>query len=244
MHWRRPLRARGACPTVDSQPVPRKPKRAVQSAASRGRAPDPRAEGPARPPSLRIIGGTHRGRKLEYDGDERTRPMKDRVREAVFNLLGPEVAGTLAVDLFAGTGALGLEALSRGAARAVFFEQHFPTADVIRRNAKALGVEAQVDLLAADTFIRFRRTVNLADPAAPEVAWVVFCSPPFDFYVSRCQDMLTLIGTLVAAAPPGSQFVVEADARFDFGLLPQDTAWSIHDYPPARVGIWPRPRRS
>ncbi len=63
------------------------------------------------PTVLRIIGGVHRGRKLEYSGDPRTRPMKDRVREAVFNLLGPDVAGKYVIDLFAGTGALGLEAL-------------------------------------------------------------------------------------------------------------------------------------
>ena len=66
---------------------------------------------------LRIVGGRFRGRKLLYSGDFRTRPMKDRLREAVFNLVGPAVAGMHAIDLFGGTGALGLEALSRGAAR-------------------------------------------------------------------------------------------------------------------------------
>src|SRR5947207_6491605 len=77
---------------------------------------------------LRIIGGSLRGRKISYSGEVRTRPMKDRVREAVFNLLGAQVAGTQAIDLFAGTGALGLEALSRGAAQATFIDRHLPTA--------------------------------------------------------------------------------------------------------------------
>ncbi|HEV3021024.1 MAG TPA: RsmD family RNA methyltransferase [Pirellulales bacterium] len=194
------------------------------------------------PVSLRIIGGTLRGRKLEYGGQPRTRPMKDRVREAVFNLLGPHVAGKLAVDLFAGTGALGLEALSRGAIRAVFFEQHFPTAELIRRNARTLGVESQVEVVAADTFIRFRRTVDLATSADPDLGWVVFCSPPFEFYARRRDDMLSLVGTLLSAAPPQSQFVIEADNRFDFGVLPQAAAWLVREYPPARVGIWPRRR--
>src|SRR5919199_1250279 len=76
---------------------------------------------------LRIIGGTLRGRKIKYSGDVRTRPMKDRVREAVFNLLGPQVSGSHAIDLFAGTGALGFEAISRGALRATFIERHYPT---------------------------------------------------------------------------------------------------------------------
>ena len=76
---------------------------------------------------LRIVGGKLRGRPLAYSGDQRTRPMKDRVREAVFNLLGPAVVGSHAIDLFAGTGALGLEAISRGAVRATFLERHLPT---------------------------------------------------------------------------------------------------------------------
>src|SRR5437868_14777408 len=80
---------------------------------------------------LRIIGGSRRGRKLQYSGDVRTRPMKDRVREAVFNLLGPQIAGSHAIDLFAGTGALGLEAISRGASKATFIERHLPTAKLI-----------------------------------------------------------------------------------------------------------------
>src|SRR5271165_4697735 len=77
---------------------------------------------------VRIIGGKFRRRKLEYSGDLRTRPMKDRVREALFNLLGTAVEGKLAIDLFAGTGALALEAISREATRAIFIERHQPTA--------------------------------------------------------------------------------------------------------------------
>src|SRR5262245_47435808 len=72
----------------------------------------------------RIIGGTLRGRKLLFAGDARTRPMKDRVREALFNLLADAVRGKHAIDLFAGTGALGLEAISRGASGATLVERH------------------------------------------------------------------------------------------------------------------------
>ena len=97
-----------------------------------------RGQSPPTPP--RIIGGQLRGKKLFYSGDDRTRPMKDRVREAVFNLLGPAVVGKHALDLFAGTGALGFEALSRGAAAATFVERHFPTADHLRQTAASLGV--------------------------------------------------------------------------------------------------------
>src|SRR5208283_379410 len=118
---------------------------------------------------VRIIGGKFRGRKLEYSGDLRTRPMKDRVREALFNLLSTAVAGKVAIDLFAGTGALGLEALSRGASRAVLIERHRPTAETIRRNSTTLGVEAIVDVTSADTFLWARRLPDLG--GAP---WLVF----------------------------------------------------------------------
>src|SRR3989304_1596677 len=68
---------------------------------------------PAETMGLRIISGRFRGRKLQYSGDRRTRPMKDRLRETVFNIIGDEVLGAHAIDLFAGTGALGLGAISR-----------------------------------------------------------------------------------------------------------------------------------
>lgn len=181
---------------------------------------------------LRIIGGVYARRKLHYAGDPRTRPMKDRVREALFNLVGPDVKGTHAIDLFAGTGALGLEAISRGAARATFFEQHFPTADIIRNNAASLGVEAVCQVFAANTFLAFRRPREMGTEP-----WLIFCSPPYDFYVDRLEELLALLTTLVDKAPPGSTFVVEADARFDYAQLPGDLEWDVREYPPARVGI-------
>lgn len=227
--------------------MPRKPRPKADKTAARGsHRPDnpersrarPSGAAPARPSGvLRIIGGVHRGRTLAYSGDPRTRPMKDRVREAVFNLVGAEVAGKFALDLFAGTGALGLEALSRGASGALFLEQHFPSADLIRRNAAALGLADAVEVAPADTFIFFRRGINL--PArSQDAAWLVFCSPPFEFYVSRREEMLELIGKLLSSAPPQSLFVVESDARFDFAELPQAADWDVREYPPARVGVF------
>ncbi|MBI2826058.1 MAG: RsmD family RNA methyltransferase [Planctomycetia bacterium] len=181
---------------------------------------------------LRIVGGSLARRRLKYAGDPRTRPMKDRVREAVFNLIGPAVAGKHAIDLFAGTGALALEAISRGAARATLVERHYPTAAVIGENVAALAVESAVQVVTADVFIWSRRLPDLGP--AP---WVVFCSPPYDFYVDRRADVLALVTRLLESAPAESIFVVEADARFDYGALPSPEAWDIRDYPPARVGI-------
>jgi 16S rRNA (guanine(966)-N(2))-methyltransferase RsmD len=182
----------------------------------------------------RIIGGTLGGRKLIFAvSQDRTRPMKDRTREAVFNLVGPSARGKHAIDLFAGTGALGFEALSRGAARATLIEQHFPTAAVIRRNAAELGVREQTEVLAASAFI-WAQEEGL-DHATP---WLIFCSPPYAFYVERREAMLALIITLVGRAPAESIFVVEADRRFDMAQLPAAEQWDVREYPPAVVAIY------
>jgi 16S rRNA (guanine966-N2)-methyltransferase len=182
---------------------------------------------------LRIVGGKFGGRKLQYGGDPRTRPMKERLREAIFNLLGPSIKKKYAIDLFAGTGALGLEAISRGAGGATLIEQHFPTAKIIRRNVDLLEVAEIVDIVTANVFIWRQRK-----PPLPETPWVVFCSPPYDFYVTRSDEMLALIGGLLEAAPAESLFVVEADSRFDFDLLPDAPSWNVRTYSRAVVGLY------
>ena len=181
--------------------------------------------------SVRIIGGRLRGRRLAYHGDPRTRPMKDRVREAVFNLVATEVQGKEVLDLFAGTGALGLEAISRGAARAVLIEQHFPTVRLIQANLAAIGVAEQVEVVAGNAFFWAPR---LRTPQGP---WLIFCSPPYDFYVERADEMLDLIRSLLRRAPAESVLVVEADERFDARQLPDADRWEMRTYPPAVVAI-------
>ncbi len=185
---------------------------------------------------VRIIGGTLRGLKLRYLGDPRTRPMKDRVREALFNLLGDDLQGAFVLDLFAGTGALGFEALSRGAERCVFFEQHFPTARAIELSAERFQVAERCEVVPANTLVQFRRPAPFAtDPL--DRPWVVFCSPPYDFYVQRTEPMLQLIESLLERAPKARTLVVECDDRFAIEQLPQSDAWQVRDYPPARVAI-------
>ena len=159
--------------------------------------------------------------------------MKDRVREALFNRLANAVGGKYAIDLFAGTGAMGLEAISRGAKAATFVERHFPTAAVIRQNAQALGVASQCTILPANTLLWAKRL-----PALPAEPWLVFCSPPYEFYVSNRTEMLAILTALCEQAPPSSIFCVEADERFDFALLPHSPDWDVRSYPPAEVGIW------
>ena len=158
--------------------------------------------------------------------------MKDRVREAVFNLLGSSVIGSHAIDLFAGTGALGFEAISRGAARATFIERHFPTAKLIERNGAAIGVTDKIEVVFGDAF-----RWSSEFPFDEAGMLTVFCSPPYDFYVERPAEMIELIQRWVEGSPPGSQIVVEADERFDMQMLPRADAWDVRKYAPAVVGI-------
>ncbi len=99
---------------------------------------------------MRIIAGEYRGRHIEGPAGRATRPMLDRVREALFSTLGPQVDGALVLDLFAGTGSLGLEALSRGAARVRCVERHGPTRAVLVANARALGCAERVEATGGD----------------------------------------------------------------------------------------------
>jgi 16S rRNA (guanine966-N2)-methyltransferase len=148
--------------------------------------------------------------------------------------LGRAVQGTHAIDLFAGTGALGLEAVSRGALSATFIEQHFPTARIIEQNAATLQVTAHTSVVGASVFAWVCRQPWLGLPVRP---WTVFCSPPYDFYEQRQEEMLSLLRTVHEHAPPQSWFVVEADARFDFELLSSLGTWDVRTYPPSVVGI-------
>lgn len=176
----------------------------------------------------RIIGGSLRGRRLEFSPDPRTRPMKDRVRESLFDLVGTRAVGAIAIDCFAGSGAIGFEALSRGAVRAIFCERHFPTADLLRKSARSLGVEDRVEVKTGDVLLWPKRLPLL--PA--EAPWLVFISPPWEFFQSRPADVSALVESLRLAAPPGSTFVVEADTAFDAAALPSGK-WEARPIPPA-----------
>ena len=208
---------------------------------------------------LRIIGGKYRGTKLAYEPHRKlntpeasgtsglvTRPMKHRVREAIFNLIGTELEGMHAIDVFAGTGALGLEALSRGAASATFIERHVPMSRVVEQNVSAIHAGDRTEVLVTSAFVWSQRDLGSGvwESGRGETPWVAFVSPPYDFYVDRETEMLALIEALIANAPEGSLIVVEADERFDFAKLPGEVkrargedGWDVRLYPPAVVGV-------
>lgn len=164
---------------------------------------------------LRIIGGTWRGRTWRFPAGD-IRPTPDRVRETLFNWLAPGIAGARCLDLFAGSGALGLEALSRGAARAVFVEQDAGTARELRRTLALWGGEraqaAQVHSADANRFLAGR----------PEVFDVVFLDPPFaDRLLEQAAARLESGGWLA----PGALIYAECAARD--GLPPLPAGWLV-----------------
>lgn len=123
-----------------------------------------------KPNQLRIIGGTWRGRKLCFPDLAGLRPSPDRVRETLFNWLAPVIAGARCLDLFAGSGALGLEAASRGAAEVVMVERDRTAADVLREHAARLHA-ASVEIWEGDVLVYLQGPAVTMD--------VVFVDPPF-----------------------------------------------------------------
>jgi 16S rRNA (guanine(966)-N(2))-methyltransferase RsmD len=132
---------------------------------------------------MRIIAGEFRGRTIKAPPDRRARPTADRVREAWFSILGAELAGACVLDLFAGSGALGLEALSRGASRVDFVEVSPTSLLALRANIAALDVETRVRVHRGDALAFVERL----DVSAYDVA---FADPPYR--TSAAQDLVTL----------------------------------------------------
>ncbi len=124
---------------------------------------------------MRVIGGKFRSRKLKSPGKLLMRPTGDRLRETLFNVLGPAVRDSLFIDLYAGTGAIGIEAVSRGAREAIFVEAHAVTAQLIRENLKSLGIESGIEVIEGDAT---RALDKLAKRRL--VADFIFLDPPYD----------------------------------------------------------------
>lgn len=120
----------------------------------------------------RIIAGEFGGRRLAVPSDRRIRPTADRVREAWMSILGPRLPGARVLDLFAGTGALGLEALSRGAGSVDFVEKQAGALALLTRNIAALGVEDRARVIRGDAL----RVAAALEPAAYDIA---FADPPY-----------------------------------------------------------------
>jgi 16S rRNA (guanine(966)-N(2))-methyltransferase RsmD len=131
---------------------------------------------------MRVIGGEFRSRILKSHPGFDVRPTPDRLREALFNILAPRIEGVRFADVYAGTGAVGIEALSRGAATAIFVEQNAAISDVIRVNIQSLGLESRAKI------IRRKAAATLESIEAD----IVFIDPPYrlENEYARCLEIL------------------------------------------------------
>jgi len=150
---------------------------------------------------MRVIAGELGGRRLQTARGTATRPTAGRVREALFSMLGELAAATEVLDLFAGSGALGIEALSRGAARATFVERSPRALAALRANVAALGLRERARVLEEDALTALR---------GPAKYDLVFLDPP---YAMAAELGGVLSSRLPAALRPGARVVSESDRR-------------------------------
>jgi 16S rRNA (guanine966-N2)-methyltransferase len=174
---------------------------------------------------MRIIAGSHRGRTIQAPPGRDTRPTSDRVRENVFNLVGP-VDGVTVLDVYAGSGALGLEALSRGAERAVFVENDADAIRAIERNLDTLSLRGTI--LRRDAI-----TALAAEATAGRKYDLVLVDPPYDMYLDVQPQLARYLPTIVTE---DGLLIVETDARIEPELpLQQRTS---RKYGSARITVY------
>ena len=123
---------------------------------------------------MRVIAGVHRGRRLLGPSGQAIRPTSDRVKEALFSILGERTTGARVLDLYAGTGSIGIEALSRGAAHVTFVEADRTALRLVRSNLQQCGLEPSANICACQVSQFFHRTTHWSGPYN-----IVFCDPPY-----------------------------------------------------------------
>lgn len=142
--------------------------------------------------TMRIIAGRFGSRRLAAPAGEATRPTSDRLRETLFNVLAPRIEGSAFLDLYAGSGAVGIEALSRGASRVTFVEQAPAALKMLRANLSSLGIDAGYRIHAGAASAFLRRGYAGAPPAFD----FIFLDPPYD----EAQEYLATLDLLGGAA--------------------------------------------
>ena len=148
---------------------------------------------------MRIVAGKYRSRILKSLKGPTLRPTSDRLRETLFNVLGPAIEGSRFVDVFAGTGAVGIEALSRSAAEAIFIENHAPAAKLIRQNLDSLKITSGTTLLTADALRGLEMLAARHKSSTPRVDYV-FLDPPYAASVDYART-LEFLGSATFLAP-------------------------------------------
>jgi 16S rRNA (guanine(966)-N(2))-methyltransferase RsmD len=157
---------------------------------------------------MRIVAGKYRSRILKSLKGNALRPTSDRLRETLFNVLGPNVTGSRFLDVFAGTGAVGIEAISRGATEVIFIENHAPAAVLIRRNLESLEIANGAQVLPLDALRALEKLAARHKPSDSPFDFV-FVDPPY----AEKDQYDRVLGFLGAAPFLGQGSVVIAEHR-------------------------------
>jgi 16S rRNA (guanine966-N2)-methyltransferase len=160
---------------------------------------------------MRVIAGKYRSRILKSLKGLALRPTSDRLRETLFNVLAPYIEGSLFLDLFAGTGAIGIEALSRGASESVFIENHSPAVALIKKNLESLRIKSGATVLPVDAL---RGLATLASHRSAAKFNIVFLDPPY----AAAQDYSRVLEFLGASDLLAPGVIVVAEHRRNFDL--------------------------
>jgi 16S rRNA (guanine(966)-N(2))-methyltransferase RsmD len=164
---------------------------------------------------MRVIGGTYRSRQLIAPKGTRTRPTSDRLRETLFNILAPRMDGCRFADLYAGTGAVGVEAISRGAAQVWFAEKAPPALAAIRANLKALRIAQGFTIEERGTGALLERLAKSAEAGRPgELLDVIYLDPPWEAEAEYARTLEFLGSTRGRAIlAPGALVVAERGSK-------------------------------
>ncbi|MDP9146522.1 MAG: 16S rRNA (guanine(966)-N(2))-methyltransferase RsmD [Acidobacteriota bacterium] len=169
---------------------------------------------------MRVIAGTYRSRILKSLKGLALRPTSDRLRETLFNILGAGVSGSRFIDVFAGTGAVGIEAISRGATEVAFIENHAPSVALIKQNLSSLNVKSGTKVLCADA-IRGLEALG-AKVALDDTRYdYVFVDPPY----AAAADYVRVLQFLGSSTILANGSIVIVEHRKDFKL--PETAGSL-----------------
>jgi 16S rRNA (guanine(966)-N(2))-methyltransferase RsmD len=187
---------------------------------------------------MRIIGGEFGGRKLLPPQSDATRPITDRAKQSLFDILTPLIgAETLVYDCFAGTGSLGLEALSRGAKFCTFFEADRSAVARLSQNIAAVRVEDRSRIVPGDLFKWFHLSTTRPTSTEASGADLVFLDPPYRFIRQHADELLQLALHLAHAhLRPGATVVLRHDEK-DQIELPRLTRFDTRDYGDMRIEL-------
>ncbi len=166
---------------------------------------------------MRIIAGEFRSRRILPPASDTTRPITDRVKQSLFDILTPWMDSARVYDCFAGTGSMGLESVSRGAAHATFFEADRSAATLLRKNIATLGVQSRSTVIDRDLFKWFE---SAPTPARADKVDIIFLDPPYRFVTERPDEMRKLAARLAAHLAPEGVVIFRHDAKDDLDLSP------------------------